>query len=269
VNAQELLNAGQLTEAIAAAKELVKSSPKELEHRWLLGELLILAGDYDRADAQFDTMMTVEPKAAVAVTPIRQLLRAESARRQFYDDGRVPELLDGASQAVRDRLESFVLLRDGKNAEAGKLAEQAEIARPALAGSLTIGGETRSFEDFRDLDDITAGVLEVYTQTGKYYWVEMSSVERISFTPPQRPLDLLWREAQLEVKDTFDATVHIPAVYGTVTGTTDALRLGRETEWLGEEGEVILGVGRRLFVINAEEEVDSLAIESLAFAPPA
>jgi type VI secretion system protein ImpE len=83
VNAQELLNAGQLTEAIAAAKELVKSSPKELEHRWLLGELLILAGDYDRADAQFDTMMTVEPKAAVAVTPIRQLLRAESARRQF------------------------------------------------------------------------------------------------------------------------------------------------------------------------------------------
>ena len=125
MTAHELLNAGQLSDAITAATSQVKASPKDLEHRWLLGELLILAGQYDRADAQFDTMMTLEPKAAVAVTPIRQLLRAETARRQFYEEGRVPELLDGAGQEVRDRLEAFVLLRDGKPQEAGEVVARA------------------------------------------------------------------------------------------------------------------------------------------------
>lgn len=266
MNAHELLNAGNLSEAIAEAKSLVKAAPKNLEHRWLLGELLVLAGDYDRADAQFDTMMTLETKAAVAVTPIRQLLRAEAARRQFYDEGRVPELLDGADEAVRDRLEAFVLLREGHAMEAGGIVERAEIARPALPGSIVVGGEEKAFDDFRDLDDITAGVLEVYTQTGKYYWIELSRIESVSFTPATRPLDLLWREAQIAVKDAFDATVHIPAIYGTLTGMDDAGRLGRRTEWLGNEGEAVVGVGRRCFVLNGEEEVDVMAIESLAFS---
>lgn len=266
MNAHELLNAGKLSEAISEAKALVKGSPKHLEHRWLLGELLILAGDYDRADAQFDTLMTLETKAAVAVTPIRQLLRAEAARRQFYDEGRVPELLDGAGQAVRDRLEAFVRLREGNPIEAGALAERAEIARPALAGTLVIGGEEKAFDDVRDLDDITAGVLEVYTQTGKYYWIEMRTVERLTFTPATRPLDLLWREAQIAVKDAFDATVHIPAVYGTLQGSDDATRLGRRTDWLGNDGDAIVGVGRRCFVLNGEEEVDVMSIESIEFS---
>ncbi len=267
MNAHELLNMGNLEEAIAAAKTLVKAAPKDLEHRWLLGELLILSGDYDRADAQFDTMMTLEPKAAVAVTPIRQLLRAEVARRQFYDEGRVPELLDGAGDAVRDRLEAFVLLREGKAIEAGAIVERAEVARPALPGMLTIGGESKHFDDLRDLDDITADVLEVYTQTGKYYWVEMRQVERITFSPAKRPLDLLWREAQLAVKDAFDATVHIPAIYGTVTGIDDAGRLGRRTEWIGNEGEAVVGVGRRCFVLNGDTELDVMEVESMEFSP--
>jgi type VI secretion system protein ImpE len=267
VTAHELLNAGQLSDAITAATGLVKTSPKDLEHRWMLGELLILAGQYERADAQFDTIMTLEPKAAVAVTPIRQLLRAETARRQFYDEGRLPELLDGASPQVRDRLEAFVLLRDGKPTEAGSVVERAETARPSLAGTLTAAGQTRAFEDLRDLDDITAGVFEVYTQTGKFYWIEMERVERISFTPATRPLDLLWREAQLAVKDAFDATVHVPAIYGTLTGADDPSRLGRRTEWIGREGDAVVGVGRRSFVLNGEEEVDAMAIEQIEFSP--
>ena len=118
-SASEWLKEGNLEEAIAAATATVKASPKDLEHRWLLAELLVLAGQFDRADAKFDTMMTLEPRAAVAATPVRQLLRAEAARRQFFDEGRVPELLDGAGQQVRDRLEAFVMLRDGRPAEAG------------------------------------------------------------------------------------------------------------------------------------------------------
>ena len=51
--------------------------------------------------------------------------------------------------------------------------------------------QIRSFADFRDLDDNTAEVLEVLTQNGKYYWIEMRRVQAIEFTVPERPLDLV------------------------------------------------------------------------------
>ena len=158
--AGQLLSTGNLDEAIQAATAQVKAKPKDLEVRWLLAELLILAGQHDRADTQFDAIIAVEPRAALSAIPIRHLLRAEAARRQFYDEGRVPELLDGVDQQVRDRLEAFVLLRAGKAAEAGRLVERAEKARPALAGKLTLSKESeRGFTYFRDLDDITAEVF--------------------------------------------------------------------------------------------------------------
>ena len=264
--AGELLAAGNLDEAIQAATSEVKAKPKELEARWLLAELLILAGQHDRADAQFDALIALEPRAAVSAIPIRHLLRAEAARRQFYEDGRVPELLDGADQQVRDRLEAFVLLRAGRAADAGRLVERAEKARPALGGKCTLVTEgERRFADFRDLDDITAEVFEVLTQTGKYYWIETRRVQLIEFTPPERPLDLIWRPVRMVVKDAFDAQVHLPAVYGTLKTADAASRLGRRTDWLGDEGEAIVGVGRRSFVVDGEEEVDMMAIGSLEF----
>ncbi len=263
--AHDCLKAGDLTAATAAATAAVKAAPKSLEDRWLLAELLILGGQFDRADAQFDTMMTLEPRVAVAAAPIRQLLRAEAARRQFFDEGRVPELLDGAGQQVRDRLEAFVLLRAGRPAEAGAVAARAEIARPALPGSVTVGGVERPFTDFRDLDDVTAEVFEVLTQTGKYYWIEMARIGSVEFEPPARPLDLVWRKARLVVPDAFEATVHLPAVYGTLTNADDASRLGRRTEWIGGESDAVVGVGRRSFLLDGDEEIDMMGVESLRF----
>jgi type VI secretion system protein ImpE len=262
----ELLQAGRLADAIGAAEGHVKASPSDLERRWLLAELLILAGQNDRADAQLDTLISLEPRAAVTATPIRHLLRAEAARRQFFEEGRVPDLLDGADDAIRQRLEAFVHVRAGDPLAAGRCSTAAEIARPLLAGrfAATHGGE-RTFSDFRDLDDVTAGVFEVLTHTGKYYWIPMDRVTSIEFSPPERPLDLIWRKAHMIVRDAFEADLHMPAVYGMLTNADDVSRLGRRTDWLGGESSAVMGVGRRLFVVDGEESIDMMDLESLSF----
>jgi type VI secretion system protein ImpE len=263
----DLLQAGRLADAIVAAEGQVKASPADLDRRWLLAELLIVAGQSDRADAQLDTLISLEPRAAVTATPIRQLLRAEAARRQFFDSGRVPELLDGADDAIRQRLEAFVHVRAGDPVAAGRCATAAEAARSLLAGSFTAKqGGARTFADFRDLDDVTAGVFEVLTQTGKYYWIPMARVISIEFSPPQRPLDLVWRKAHMTVRDAFEADLHMPAVYGMLTNADDFSRLGRRTDWLGGESSAVMGVGRRLFVVDGEESIDMMDLESLSFA---
>jgi len=255
----ECLKEGHLGEALDAAQAKVRSTPSDLEARWLLAELLVLNGEIERADQQFDTLMNLEPRAAVTAAPIRQLLRAETARRDFFSAGRVPEMIEGVDDGIRARLEAFVLARAGDRAASGAAVAAAETNRPALSGTL----DGKSFGDFRDLDDITAGVFEVLTRTGKYYWIPMARVERVDFSPPERPLDLLWRPARMVVTDAFDAEVHLPAVYGTVADHDDDLRLGRRTDWLGTEGEAIVGVGRRTFVLDGEELVDMMAIGTL------
>lgn len=68
------------------------------------------------------------------------------------------------------------------------------------------------------------------------------------------------------VRDAFDAEVHLPAIYGTVSGADDDARLGRRTNWIGDEGEAVVGVGRRSYVMNGEDEVDIMAIESISFS---
>ena len=257
----ELLKSGNLSAAIDATTAKVKSAPTDLDARWLLSELLVVSGQNDRADQQLDALMNLEPRASVTAVPVRQLLRAEAARRQFFDEGRVPELIDGADDAIRARLEAFVLLRAGDRDGAGRIVEQAEKDRPALAGQM---GD-RSFSDIRDLDDITAGVFEVLTHTGKYYWIPMNRVYSIDFVPAERPLDLVWRQAHMVVRDAFEADVHLPAVYGTLQGNDDASRLGQRTDWLGMEGEAVVGVGRRLFVLDGEDTIDMMELQSLRF----
>lgn len=260
--AGDLYRAGQLAAAIEAAVQAVKAEPADLSARWLLAELLIVAGEFDRADGQLDTVMSLDAGAAATVVPVRHLLRGETARRDFFAGAGLPEFLDeGPTTTLRLLLEAGVHLRSGDVDRAANLAEEAERARPALPGRL--GDEP--FADFRDLDDLTSGLFEVLTRTGKYYWIPAERVELVEFQKPERPLDLLWRPARLVVREAFDAEVHLPAIYGTLTGADDASRLGRRTDWLGEPPEPVRGVGQRVFVIDGDREVGMLELEQVTF----
>lgn len=259
--AGDLYRSGNLAAAIEAAAAAVKAGPGDLAARWLLAELLIVSGDLERADLQLDTLMSLDAGAAASVVPVRHLLRAETARRDFHATARVPEFLEeGPTPAMRLLLEAFVHLRAGDFARAGALAAEAERLRPALAGR---SGD-RAFADFRDLDDVTSGVFEVLTRSGKYYWIPAERVLSLDFAKPERPLDLVWRPVRMAVRDAFDADVHVPAVYGCLDGADDASRLGRRTAWVGEEPAPVRGVGQRVFAID-DDEVGIMELTSVVF----
>jgi len=261
-SAGELFRAGDLSAAIEAATAAVKAAPSDLAARWLLAELLIIRGDHDRADGQLDTIMSLEAGAAATVVPVRHLLRAATARRDFFASAQVPAFLeDGPTPVIRLLLEAFVHLRAGDAARAGAAAAEAERLRPALAGRH--GEET--FSDFRDLDDLTTGVFEVLTKTGKYYWIPAERVERLEFAKPERPLDLLWRPVRMAVRDAFDADVHMPAVYGLLDGADDAALLGRRTDWAGEDPGPVRGIGQRTFLLDGEREAGIMELSTLQF----
>jgi type VI secretion system protein ImpE len=258
---QELYEAGQLREAIAAGTEEVRQHPADAGRRGFLCELLCFAGDYERADRQLDALGHQNPEAMTTISLLRHLIRAEQARQQFYTEGRLPEFLAPAPPWLRLHLEASIHLREKNIAEAMRLLTDAEAQRPKLSGVC----DEQPFDDFRDFDDLSAGHFEVLTSNGKYYWIPMDRVEIVEFRPWRRPHDLLWRRAHMIVRDGPDGEVFLPTLYaGASAETDDRLRLGRMTEWRGAEDEPIRGVGQRTFRVGDEErpilELQTLSI---------
>lgn len=264
MSASELFSAGKLGEAVKASLDEVKKQPAEAGLRWRLAELLCFAGDFERADKQLETLFNQFPKLATNVILFRQLVRAENARQQLLTEGRVPEFSHQPGPAMQHSLEALVHYRAGDLVKASNLIQQAEDARPAVRGVC----DGQSFDDLRDLDDLCAGTLEVFSGDGKYLWVPFAEIRSLKFDPPERPRDLLWRNARL-IASGLNASVFIPVLYnGTCRETDEALRLGRATDWRGGEGEPILGIGQRMWLVG-EEQKSIMEIKALEFEPAA
>jgi type VI secretion system protein ImpE len=239
--------AGKLGDAIAAAIEQVRSNPADRGKRLFLAELSCFAGDLERADKQLDVLFTPDAPDVTAIVLFRQLLRGETARREVFTQGRVPEFLAKPTDALKLRLEALIHLREKRPTEAAELLAKAEDQRPAVTGTC----DGASFDDFRDLDDVTAAVLEVITANGNYYWVPLESMELLEFHKPERARDLYWRPAHLIVKDGPDGVVYVPTLYhGTHTATDEAIKLGRGTTWTGGDTEAYRGLGLREFLVG-------------------
>ncbi len=262
VDIAALLNEARLDEAIAAMNDEVRAHPTDVSRRTNLSDLLCVAGNFERADRLMDAVSSLDPSVAVGVALFRQLIRAEQARRQFYAEGRVPEFLAKPDGACEAELRASILMRDGDGAQAAALLAQRDEAWTPLAGT----ADGTAFDDFRDLDDLTASHLEVLSSTGKYFWVPVNSVISIEFRKPERRRDLIWRRAHLSIAGGPDGEVFIPAIY-VAKDSTPAHLLGHTTDFAGAEGAPMTGLGLRSFLVG-EEDKTIMDLTRIEFAAP-
>lgn len=236
VDISSLLREGRLAEAREAMAARVRANPANPAHRLDLAELLIVLGEYDKADNHADLASTQDPSRGVSVALARQLIRAAIWRRETFEQRRPPELVTEPDVAIAAAL--------------ARLAGVEEHEGPATELSGTIDGA--AFIGLRDLDDRTSGVLEVLTSTGKYIWVQLSAIVALRPMKPERLRDLVWRPAELEVAEGPSGVVYLPSTYhAPAAELTDDLRLGRATEWVeGDEGTH--GLGLRCWLVGDE-----------------
>ncbi|MBI3861442.1 MAG: SciE type virulence protein [Planctomycetia bacterium] len=249
MTAKQLFESGKLADAVSAANDEVKKKPLDASCRWLLCELLCFAGDLERADKQLDLIGTQDPQAVAGVALFRQLVRAETARQEFFRDGRVPELLGAPDPILKAHIAASIELRSGNQSRAAELLAQARDAAPPAPGTC----DGAPFDDLRDLDDLCGPFLEVLTSTGKYYWVPFSTIENLEFRPPKRPRDLIWRQTEISVNGGPNGEVFIPCLYaGAATHADDQIRLGRATDWVGDGP--VRGVGQRMLLVGEADK---------------
>src|SRR5271156_5054724 len=172
---QTLLRADKLDEAIEHLNAEVRNNPTSIDRRAELAAVLCIAGNLDRADTVLNAIAGIDPGAMVGVALFRQLVRAEQARQQFHGEGRLPEFVFKPDALLELELRAAIAAREGAAGELAALIAEREEARVPRSG--VADGER--FDDFRDLDDLTAAHVEVFTSTGKYFWIPISNIESI------------------------------------------------------------------------------------------
>jgi type VI secretion system protein ImpE len=242
---QALLRSEKLDEAIEHMNAEVKKDPMSIDRRALLAELLCVAGNLERADTVLNAITNIDPGAMVGVALFRQLVRAEQARQQFYAEGRVPEFVVKPDALLEFELRAAIALREGNFAEVNTLLAEREAARVPVA--CVVDGVAA--DDFRDLDDLCAAHIEIFSSTGKYFWVPVSAIVAIEFRKPETRRDLLWRRAQLTVADGPDGEVFVPCIYAAKEMSI-AHRMGHQTDFTDLAERAALGTGLRTFLVG-------------------
>lgn len=262
MTAYELYRQARLNEAIEAALQKVKSAPNDIDARVLLCDLLCFDNQLERADRQLDVAAQQDAGLAAGIGLYRQLIRAAVARREVFEAGRVPELMEQVSDVLRLHVRASIALREGALGEAGGLLREAEQMRTPVRGEC----DEQPFEDLRDVDDVTAPFLEVLTSTGKYYWVEWDQIEQLEFKPPRFVRDLLWRPAEMVIRGGPEALVYVPVLYFGSHRSEDAeIRLGRKTDWQETADGPTTGVGQRMLLVG-DEGRPILSVGRLSFS---
>lgn len=260
--AVELFQQGDLAAALEIAITAVKAKPTDVAARSLLCELLCFSGDLERADKQLDAVLKTDPKALPGVSLMRHLIRSEITRNEVYEQGRVPDFLVNPTEAQQKRLQSLIAIREGRLSVAMQLINEASELEPDLKGSM----DGKPFEGFCDLDDVLGPVIEVFTATGAYYWVDASQIVSLEFSPVEHLTDMLWRAASIETIGSLTGRVHLPAMYyGTARSADPKVKIGRTTDWdRPDEQSPVRGMGRREYLIG-EDAVTIMDIKTLRF----
>jgi type VI secretion system protein ImpE len=261
VTTTELYQQGKLKEAIDAQIQAVKAKPGDQKLRLFLFELFAFAGEFDRAHKQLDALKFEEPELLAAAVNYRNCLESEALRTKTFRNSVEPGYLKPPPDHVKLRFEALVKLQTDDPAGAKAALLKAEEATPEYKGSLN----DKPFEYLRDSDEILGPVLEVFAK-GKYYWLPYEEIELLASVPPKVPRDILWRAANLQVRDGASGEIFMPAIYfGSSQHADDAVKLGRKNDFIESAGGPSRAIGMRVLLTDTDD-VPFAKLENLTAA---
>lgn len=247
--AKALLDAGDLKGAIQSTLNFVKANPTNHQGRTFLFELSLFSGDWERAERQLDALGYQDANAMIGSLIYRQCIEAEKKRAKYFSDGLKPEFLSDPPDYVYGLLTANNRLREGNIEEARQVLDQTEEDRPAFP--CTVNGEKA--EDFRDYNDLTAGVMEVIIKDS-YVWAPFEQIEKITIKEPQSLRDLFWLQGTMETTNGTNGEVFFPLLYvNSYKHDKDQVRLGRMTDWKDLGNDLYNGAGTKLFFVNGQD----------------
>jgi len=214
-----LYREGKLREAIQALGDELRSNPLDVKRRTFLFELLLFAGEFDRAEKQLDLLAGANSEAAAGTLLYRSALYAERTRQAMFKNQETPALTPGD-----------------------------------VHGGVCNG---EPFAEFSDADPRIGDNLEVFL-AGSYTWIQVRYLRRLVIEAPANLRDLMWARARLETSEEFPlqeiGEVLLPAICPLSASHPDgAVQLGREVAWEEDEKYGEIPFGAKTLLIDGVE----------------
>jgi type VI secretion system protein ImpE len=99
---------------------------------------------------------------------------------------------------------------------------------------------------------------------GSYYWLPFQYVKELQFEPVEDLRDMVWRPANLMLKNNGKLIVFVPVRYPIHSETTDEQMLSRVCDWYEPLENFYIGNGQRV-LLNDSNEYPLLNITKITF----
>jgi type VI secretion system protein ImpE len=228
-----LYREGKLREAIKALGDELRSNPLDAKRRTFLFELLVFAGEYDRAEKQLDLLAGANAGAAAGTLLYRSALHAERTRQSMFLNRETPLITD----------------------------------EPVYGGVWN----GKPFSEFGDPDPRIGPNLEVFI-AGSYTWIPIHYLRKLEIDAPVNLRDLMWAQARVETSSEFRlqelGEVLLPALCPLTSRHADeSVNLGRESAWEPDDNDGEVPYGAKMMLIDGVE-VPLLQIRSVVWSAP-
>ncbi len=219
---QQLLQAGQLDDAVQVLSAEVRDNPQDVKRRTFLFELLCFSGDFSRAEKHLDIVAEGSRETEMGALLYHAALHAERTRHEMFSKQQYP---------VPRKI--------------------------AVLGETSIKVNGKSFRSITDGDPRIGSNLEVFA-AGSYMWIPFSLLTSIEIAPPKRLRDLLWLPAKVRTSDKYEerelGEVLLPVLTPFASQHADpAVRLGRTTVWEESADGEVMPVGQKILLADDEE----------------
>jgi len=260
---KELLNTGQLAEAIERVAGEVKAKPGDPAARTFYFELLSLSGDLDRAAKELDVLAIMTGELGGGASVYLGAIQAEKERRAFFRGGPRPRVL-GPPPHAENYLQAWEHFAAGDPEAAGGL-EGAEVKNGSLRGLLN--GEP--IQDLRDSNDLLGPFAEAVVD-GHYVWVPWEAIQSLNIPEPRYLRDTMWTPASLSLHSGDHGEVLIFSLYVESHLQANDIKLGRRTIWEPTPAGLTIAFGQKVLAAGERDysilEIRTLEVEACQLA---
>ncbi|MCG7924525.1 MAG: tetratricopeptide repeat protein [Candidatus Thiodiazotropha taylori] len=247
--AKELLQQGQLDQALETLQQSIRNAPSDTKLRVFLFQLLCVMGAWERALSQLQVAGDMDSLNLPMAQTYREAIRCELFRQEVFSGDKTPLIFGDPPEWTAFLVEAMKHTGKGEYSQAESLRNQAFELAPATPG--TIDGQP--FEWIADADSRLGPMIEAIVN-GRYYWIPMQRLKKVTMEAPEDLRDMVWTPAQLTFENEGESVALIPSRYpGTENASEPALKLSHKTEWQTPAEGVYLGLGQRMLATDQDD----------------
>jgi type VI secretion system protein ImpE len=258
---EELIKAGELQQALSAAKQNVQANPADPKHRVYLFQLQCVLGQWKESLAQLSILNDMDADSSMFANVFSPVVESEILRSEIFKGSKTPIIFGEPEEWMGVLVHANQMAAQGEIAAYDEAQKRAFDKAPATKGKI----DGTAFEWIADADTRLGPMLEVILQ-GCYRWVPFMRIASIKFEPTKNLCDLVWRSANFTWTNGGAASGFVPVRYFTSENCPDsAIQLARKTEWIKKSEQLFIGIGQRVLTTDQADtsilEIKEITLE--------